>query len=117
MGRRLANKMSAQWRCTYDGRRTTKSKHGTPIGKQELSKEVIVYYKMSSCWDKSGAKFVIQTDLMSGVLDVDTPTPQEAWDQLYSRMFEFRFITYEKFARNLGLERGRFSDNANWAAI
>jgi hypothetical protein len=63
---------------------------------------------MSSRWDASDAKFVIQTDLISGVLDVDTPTPQEAWDQVYSRMFEFRFIRYEKFAKNLGLERGDF---------
>jgi hypothetical protein len=61
---------------------------------------------MSSRWDASGTKFVIQTDLMSGVLDVDTPAPHEAWDQAYSRMFEFRFITYENFAKNLGLERG-----------
>jgi hypothetical protein len=48
---------------------------------------------------------------------VDTPTPQEAWDQVYSRMFEFRFIMYKKFAKDPGLERGRFSENANQAAI
>jgi hypothetical protein len=32
-------------------------------------------------------------------------------------MFEFRFISYETFAKNLGPERGRLSDNANRAAI
>lgn len=72
---------------------------------------------MSSRWDTSGAKFVIQTDLMSGVLELDNPSPQEAWDQVYSHMFEFRFIKYEKFVTSLALERRRFSNNANRAAM
>jgi hypothetical protein len=72
---------------------------------------------MSTRWDTSGAKYIIQTDLMSGVLDIDFPTPQEAWGDVYSQMAEFRLITYEKFVKNLRLERDRHANNINRSAI
>jgi hypothetical protein len=50
------------------------------LGKDRVKKTYIALSNVN--------KFVIQTDLMFGVLDVDTPASQEAWDQVYSRMFE-----------------------------
>jgi hypothetical protein len=72
---------------------------------------------MSTRWDTSAAKYVIQTDLMSGVLDTDFPTPQEAWGDVYSRVAEIQVITYEKFVNNLRLERDRHANNINRSAM
>jgi hypothetical protein len=55
-------------------------------------------------------------DLESGLLDEDVPTARAAWDQVYSRMHEFADVTYERFARNLETERGRYRANRARAA-
>ena len=67
-------------------------------------------------WRYSAAKAVIESDLDSGVLELEIPMAREAWDQQYSHMHEFQEITYEQFSRNLGGERERFSKKLNRAA-
>ena len=67
-------------------------------------------------WKNSATKAVIESDLDSGVLDLEVPMAREVWDQQYSLMQEFQEIMYEQFSRNLQAECKRFSKNLNQVA-
>jgi hypothetical protein len=62
-------------------------------------------------WRNSVAKAIIVSDLQAGILDVDTPTARDAWDDVYNRMADFKDVTFKQFPSNLGAENRRYLKN------
>ena len=70
--------------------------------------------KKKTKWDDCRA--ILLADLESGVLEVDVPAAQDAWEQQYSMMEDFAGVSYKQFEPRLRKVRNDFQKAKEKAA-
>jgi hypothetical protein len=68
-------------------------------------------------WIVSEAKKIIIADLEEGIIDVDAPSAQNAWDECYSKMAEFANVPFEQFQKRLADHRIQHQNRLNRATM